>query len=574
MKQYKICGLCVLLSLSLFLGACNKTGDASTTGTNQNTTGASNEKIVVESTSMGKVTFKESSLRNKKMIKVVSGGEVALTDDEGNVWSLYIPPYALRTSTEIELVALTSITGDSLDVPFKGGIQLLPDGLNFVVPVTMTLRTKDGTLEPVPFLGSHDGTNMNFIACHPKSNTMQFDHFSSLVFTDRGSLRTAASRGEIENKALSKTQSDLTFIRKYLKEHKNDVEVPTPPAVSLACECEETAKKSAEQNKKFINDAFEPEGLMLRMLLSDLSAISFLEVETPLETDIKYNISALMNRLSVKASKLMDTYRSQPDYMLPILQFAIKVAKEAEAGNFLGDDVAPAAAKLTAKMPSFMASSLDTILKRLTEEHDYRQGSVALKVASWVSQFGDFDAGGIMKRVQAAMRFNLELSVKYVTADTSYGVAATIPVKLEFASPAAGNLLHGSGTTRLNFSTSVPDTEMSATSLPINVLITEFNPCLGSGYFVISGLYVNNEVMTIDDESIPMPIYQRWWEFAFEAYASKGGSELDFMNTDTLYKFPFTINNLNAETFSESIDGKNNSKGKMTITFEYKMTHS
>jgi len=531
-------------------------------------------KIPIEMPSIGAVTFTESDRRSKALIQKNTGGSVSLSDDLGNSWTLTIPPYALHEDTEIELVAINTIACDATDAPFSGGIKLLPEGLTFIIPVNMSLKAADGALEPIPLMGEGSGAHMNFISYDDALHTMTFDHFSSLVFTDRGSLREATNLDALEKKVLSKAQSDINFVGKFLKDYKNQIEVPSPPVVSLACEDEDTEKKAAEQNKKFIEDAFEPEGLMIRMLISDLKGFESLQVDSSLKTEIYHSMNALYNRLSQKAIKLMEMYRGNPDYLVSVLQFATKVAKEADDANFFGGESPVGAVKLMERFPSFIESSLNPILDRLITEHDYRQAGVALKVASWVASLGDYDTTGIMEKVQAAMKFNLELSVKYTTNDTRYGVDATMPITFEYFSNTTGNYLHGKSSSVLNFSTSVPDTTLSANPQPISVLITEFDPCAGMGYFLMDPLFVSNEVMTIDGENNPLPIHKRWWEFAFEAYASYGGEQLEYMNGDTLYKFPFTINNQNVETFSESIDGQNNSKGKMTITFTYKLTHT
>lgn len=526
-------------------------------------------KLLLENTALCSVTFTEGTLKTQGEIHPKSGGRLVLNDSSGNEWILIVPPHALAAQTTITLSEITALTSTDLSVPFSGGIKLEPDGLTFMAPATLkyTPKASDGDL--IPLMGSHDGTAMDFTSFDLESKTLQLDHFSSLVFTDKGSLRKATTLPEVEKKVLLNAEKNIAFARKFLESNKGDIPVPTPPRISLACD----GNASLPSAEKFVKDAYEPEGLLIRMLLKDLAGIQLLELETSLENQIITQIHLLIKRLEVKAGALLKSYKGQPDYLIPVANFALKVAKDMDLLNF-SESAEEGKSFIVEAIGPWIESSLAPILEALREEHDYQQADVAMKVATWASLFMGDQSDKILSEIKKAMAFEMTLSIQYTTLDGTYAIDATVPLTYDFFANDTGNYLKGSANPTFTLTTSVPTFTMSASPHTVNVLVTELDPCLGMGKFIMDGLYASGETMVIEGESYPSVVTKPWWEFAFEAYVgNKGGEKLDFMNTAEVYTFPFTINNKNAVFASESIDGQNNSKGKMTITLEYTITH-
>lgn len=115
-----------------------------------------------------------------------------LVDESGATWQLVIHPYSLDQPVTIKMTALKGITSEDAPVPYSGGVLLEPDGLVFLTPASLKISGSK-TQDTVVLTGSSQGDSMAFILDNSPDEGFSIAHFSTLVATDRGSLRKQQS---------------------------------------------------------------------------------------------------------------------------------------------------------------------------------------------------------------------------------------------------------------------------------------------------------------------------------------------------------------------------------------------
>ena len=110
----------------------------------------------------------------------------------GATWQLVIHPYSLDQPVTIKMTALKGITSEDAPVPYSGGVLLEPDGLVFLTPASLKISGSK-TQDTVVLTGSSQGDSMAFILDNSPDEGFSIAHFSTLVATDRGSLRKQQS---------------------------------------------------------------------------------------------------------------------------------------------------------------------------------------------------------------------------------------------------------------------------------------------------------------------------------------------------------------------------------------------
>lgn len=499
-----------------------------------------------------------------------NGGTLTVTDEQGTAWTLEIPPFSLSETVTISMTPVSDITVDGKPSFARGGVKLEPDGLTFLMPALMKVTPQDASVEPVLLSGTADGDDLQPLLSGEAASGFDIDHFSSLVFTDRGTLREQPTIEGLQKRVNESMKKSVELAKLYLANHRNEIEMPRPPAWPLGCETEEAQTARDKALQEFLWNGMQPEADLARFLLRDLKWQSLLGDFDMTETEAHALLVKLAKRQMKKSELLMKAYEGQPDYLMPVASFLLKSAREL---NFLtvgtgGLDFVPLAEKLRA----WVYKSVKPLLTELREQHDYRLMKVLVQIAVWQQHLGGtMDASQrILDDLEKAMRFELQLTVHYVTADGDMSLFCYFPLKANETL----SVMSGSNTPGFSYASNVEGSTFTASPVSTNVMVTEFNPCKGTGRFVLDRFWANAETLVSEDDSFDMQVSKRWWEFCYQEYKTEIGEDgLPGMTESTVYAFPLEVINGQAIAAQGSVDGKNNSGGRMKVTFEYKLVH-
>lgn len=126
------------------------------------------------------VTPKLDTTRAVSADFATSGGSLAVTDSNGNKFTLTIPQGALLGHETITMTPISSATGIS-GPGLTAGVQLSPDGLTLMQPALLKIdlasAAPDGTF-PIGWRGSSPGVYLNAPLNDPNSLTLVLSHFS------------------------------------------------------------------------------------------------------------------------------------------------------------------------------------------------------------------------------------------------------------------------------------------------------------------------------------------------------------------------------------------------------------
>lgn len=128
--------------------------------------------------------------RSTAEVIAVTGGVITATASDNSRFTLTIPTGALYTTTQISLIPLLAIDGKPLGGSAGAGVKLEPDGLEFALPVTLTIQTATpitATAElPVAFHGDGEDFYAYPLARHIQTPTFQLLHFSGVAYLGDG----------------------------------------------------------------------------------------------------------------------------------------------------------------------------------------------------------------------------------------------------------------------------------------------------------------------------------------------------------------------------------------------------
>lgn len=128
--------------------------------------------------------------RSATEVMAVAGGVITATAADNSRFTLTIPSGALYTATTISLIPLLAIDGKPLGGSAGAGVKLEPDGLQFALPVTLTIQTATpitATAElPVAFHGDGADFHAYPLARHIAVPTFQLLHFSGVAYLGDG----------------------------------------------------------------------------------------------------------------------------------------------------------------------------------------------------------------------------------------------------------------------------------------------------------------------------------------------------------------------------------------------------
>ena len=483
-----------------------------------------------------------------------------VTDGYGKTWRLTIPAGALEDSVDITFTGLEQIAFVEGNGIFGGGVVIQPENLKFNLPITLTCEGAEA--EGVVVTSNDAGENVRYVLDHP--DKIQLNHFSQYM------ILTAYDADDstmdlIEDEVLKIEKEVYKQANEFLIKNKKQITVPTPPAYPFTCENDEGNKAKEDKCEAFIKEAFNPEWIYIQQILDVESDKSLLGIDGRMGRSLTDNqtLQLLLARLDKKTLQLQKTYKKQPEFMTPILRFSLQVGKNI---SLLGNTEWFQNENKLLDIGNWTSDMIDPLVERLKTEHDYALCSHIWRVAKEASSVGVLNLfESTRDKIQKAMRFDVVVSLSYVTEDGAYMLFSRVPVKYSDDEKGYQGMITGQATPEFMFQSQDADIAITAKPLPLTVKLYDFNPCEGTAKLWMSGIYSNSEVMTIEDESMALSVTKPWWEFCFSEYKEtlEGG-----------WSFPLTIKNMNPVLCETSVEAKNNSGGKMTIDLSIKIEHT
>lgn len=110
------------------------------------------------------------------------GGTITTSAPDGSTFTLTIPAQALLSDEKISMTPLSAVSGDPLGLQLAAGVQLQPEGLQFVKPVTLTIdpATPVPAAEETSIVADADGSDLHLypVESDPTTYTFHLMHFT------------------------------------------------------------------------------------------------------------------------------------------------------------------------------------------------------------------------------------------------------------------------------------------------------------------------------------------------------------------------------------------------------------
>jgi hypothetical protein len=406
------------------------------------------------------------------------GGAVflELQDSSGNLWHLDIPENALPYGENITMQLSENITSDVVSGKLNAGVILEPEGLQFTIPATLTIKGPAAADQTYVFSGDHAGDNLNFAQPKVDADSLKVtvQHFSSyIVYQPIGDSQIQ----EAADLAAESYKAVLDEVKAFLK---TPVSAPLIPA-DYSFECKEEDGENASQYRNraldaYINSVMQPESDLARRLLGSGYEVAKLGGET----DAFYYAGLLIERDLKKADKLIRTYMNDNDKLIPVMNLTFKVMKEMQA---LGLDV-PSGYLQT--FSEWMARAADEQIRKIREEHNYKAlgPAIALAKGSAIME-SDFSASTqftqkFMEKIKKAMTFKVKYEASLFSGIANQKITLEGEAEVLFLDGNNENYYTGTGKGKyLSYSHSGPSvtTIDFPNEYPVKMKFVDFSPC-------------------------------------------------------------------------------------------------
>lgn len=476
--------------------------------------------------------------------------EMQVVDAAGLTWKLSIPEGALESDQTLTMTPLSDLHSSQIN-SLAGGVVLEPDGLKFMLPAHLSVSGLGLGEYTLILSGTHMGEAVDY-ALHDLSApepTAQLLHFSTYF----ASHSDDAKINEIYKQAYEAYQQAVKDAKKLLK---GEIQAPGPPSIPLECPDAETGEENGQELDKFLKDGMEPENALLVRLLtlrSVMARAGMDEFEAVGEVELR-----LINRQYRKAQELIGRYQGDEEKLLAVSLFVVEVARQLQ---LLGD-TSEKSALLINDLASWTDKMVDTLLKDIAKDHNYKKIPVVLVVARKAQLLGAENRTEIiLEALQNALKFEVQINFALDLPDESWVTDSKVQVRFE------GNSLttcQGGGKGVYTSATS-PNAVITAPSYPIQVVIKDFDPCEGTVTIGFDRFGAASETYTIDPDDDPlvaeMPLVQNSGEVLYADNAEGG-----------IYWFTMEVENGNPVAAEESFE--QSKYGKVDGNLTVKLVHT
>jgi hypothetical protein len=461
---------------------------------------------------------------------------------------------ALPAAQAISMTSLKDIASSDLVGTLVSGVQLEPDGLQFIFPARLTISGPASQGIMILLGGNQDGSQMSYLIPDPdaQGSSALIYHFSSTIGDELQDPQIPLM--------LKEAQAAYNEAAKLAKQVlKDPISTPTPPSSVLGCMDTNESDQAGKQFDQFMSAFNNPEMAVISSLLSAARNIELLGGE---RTDFSLE-NRLVQRLVTKASNLIASHGNKVEYLPAITNVTLQsLRNQALLGG--GDDAS--AQKMTNQLAAMWKKAIDELLKEVVEKHEYRNVSAVIEAARKALLLGsDIDTQKIFDKLRKAMHFDVEpkYTLNLATAH-HWKFEGSFPLEANWDS--ATLRIEGDGTG--NFSSYIydgaPDYSATTPSFSVNAQVTEFDPCNGTAKFSVDQFSPASETVTITDEddvqTISTEITKSAWETHF-------GDKL----SDGRYTFEVTINNNSENAVDQTFT---QGYGPNETLFEIKLKHT
>lgn len=117
------------------------------------------------------------------------GGKITATGKNGIVYTLNVPPDAVERPTRIAMYPVLQVSNLGQGGPAVGGVNFAPNGLQLIVPATLTIQLPPSIdpldALPITYTGNADTLNRDMGAINGHTITLKVYHFSGTVLAGR-----------------------------------------------------------------------------------------------------------------------------------------------------------------------------------------------------------------------------------------------------------------------------------------------------------------------------------------------------------------------------------------------------
>ena len=332
------------------------------------------------------------------------GGVLVLTNRQGYVFTLTLPPWALPASQTITMTELSQVGGLPFDNGLLAAVDLQPDGLQFNLPVRLDIVAPAGvSTNGLLGFGAHgDGTEFALAPTFVTNQTatLWLGHFS---MAGAGSGTAANAQAQAQN-------------------------TPTDPFAAMAQIIAQTKAACIAEANCTLDDQL--------LSIGQLELQAFAQVVRPKLIAAEGDDSALDDAGASFLSWAKDVS-------------LLHGSGEPDTKTKLGQ-VEAALQRCIAEGMSRLGTALQNALQKSCQrclDHDLQQISRMFQVAKWAALLNEGLDAQLWSCVDRCLRFRLDLDSEIVIpADDPISVTTKARVKLRFANGDFGSSLNQQGT--------------------------------------------------------------------------------------------------------------------------------
>lgn len=354
----------------------------------------------------GSAYFKTDKDRSIEKEYTDNGEELILSvmDGGGRIWELYIPPHAVIGNKTIRMTPLSDIRNDKLG-EINSGVLLEPDGLQFLVPATLSVSGGEIEKNGILLTGAHDGSHLNFAINEKEGGILSAHifHFSSAYADDLDSIFNAVTHKQIR-------QSYYNVVEEVIKFLKEPLNIPEPPSIPVGCPGESSADGEGALKESYLKAFIAPEVQLLERLLAQRKAY---EAEMAgsdkegLPEDWQWE-GRLVERLRKKSSKLIRMYYPGEEKFKASAYAVVGAEKIAQ---IVAGRSGTAEDSVTQQLSDWAHKVSEKYLNRLIEKHDYKAISPTIEFRKLAELSGSLSEDGYYERLDKALHFKVEYKV-------------------------------------------------------------------------------------------------------------------------------------------------------------------
>ncbi len=328
---------------------------------------------------------------------------LTVADANGYGWMLSIPAGALLTTTEIKMTPFATIDFSQSQVRIISGIQLEPDGLQFVdsARLSVTAPSSDPGVGLI-FSFQQDGSHVSFA---PTTNTTggktaiaQIWHFSSEGYDN---AKDAGQDGMDQYRKMA--EEDYRLARDAAKQfiRNGPPAPPFPPSISMFCRGTEV---NPEQNEayEYMREFLDPYDEYVYVLLAAIRDMQL--TNSKIDTTPGEEAATQILQMAEKTIKDLGVQYQKdkpPDRLIAAIYTGLQIERQiqllsGETPLILFPD----------KIIYWASTVRDYYLNELKTKHDYRAFPTLLTLEKWVQLFGGPDR---LADIMSAMTFEVTI---------------------------------------------------------------------------------------------------------------------------------------------------------------------